>query len=255
MTPYEQIAELMDTTNNSVVNIDDISIEFILSIFKSYSDKKKAKDIKTAICAQLYPDSLLAGPEVDEIVDRILREDKKLGDESWLTYSKGYYSKRKRKSTPTEVPMQISEYTGRGGECAVMSELLFHNYNVNRMMIDEGVDLVAVKDNIYYYIQVKTVSMKDGKINAQINIENFDKFIGNQMRYVIVARCKDKDGQKNIFFTFTQQEISKGIYDRCVKRGERSVSIKIKFHERSGEPFLYDEKETSAKWNMNRFEL
>ena len=122
-------------------------------------------------------------------------------------------------------------------------------------MIDEGVDLVAVKDNIYYYIQVKTVAVRDGRINAQINVENFDKFIGNQMRYVIVARCKDKNGQKNIFFTFTQQEISKAIYDRCVKRGERTVSIKIKFHERSGEPILYDEKETSASWNMNRFEL
>lgn len=245
----------MDEIQNIISNIDSISIESILNTFKNYSEKKKAKDIKAAICVQLYPDNLLAEPEVDEAVDKILREDKRLGDESWLTYSKGYYSKRKRKSTPTEVPLQISEYTGRGGECAVMSELLFHNYNVNRMMIDEGVDLVAVKDNIYYYIQVKTVAMKDSKINAQINIENFDKFIGNQMRYVIVARCKDKDGQKNIFFTFTQQEISKGIYDRCVKRGERTVSIKIKFHERSGEPILYDEKETSAKWNMNRFEL
>ncbi|MBD5219511.1 MAG: hypothetical protein HDS72_04610 [Bacteroidales bacterium] len=245
----------MDNKNNTIENFEEISIELIFDIFKNYSDKKKAKEIKAALCAQLYPDSLLARPEVDEAVDRVLREDKKLGDESWLTYSKGYYSKRKKKSAPAEVPMQISEYTGRGGECAVMSELLFHNYNVNRMMIDEGVDLVAVKDNIYYYIQVKTVTMKDGKINAQINIENFDKFIGNQMRYVVVARCKDKDGQKNIFFTFTQQEISKGIYDRCVKRGERTVSIKIKFHERTGEPILYDEKETSAKWNMNRFEL
>lgn len=241
--------------NNSIVNPDNISIETILNTFKSYSDKKKAKDIKSSVCAFLYPDNLLAAPEVDEAIDRVLKEDKKLGDESWLTYSKGYYSKRKRKPSPSEVPMQISEYTGRGGECAVMSELLFHQYNVNRMMIDEGVDLVAVKDNIYYYIQVKTVAMKDGKINAQINIENFDKFIGNQMRYVIVARCKDKDGQKNIFFTFTQQEISKGIYDRCVKRGERTVSIKIKFHDRSGDPILYDEKETSAKWNMNNFDL
>lgn len=245
----------MDDINNADINANDISIDLVLNVFKNYSDKKKAKDIKSSVYTLICPDDLLANPEIDEAVDRILREDKKLGDESWLTYSKGYYSKRKRKAPPTDAPMQISEYTGRGGECAVMSELLFHNYNVNRMMIDEGVDLVAVKDNIYYYIQVKTVAMREGKINAQINIENFDKFIGNQMRYVIVARCKDKDGHKNIFFTFTQQEISKGIYDRYVKRGERTVSIKIKFHERSGEPIMYDEKETSAKWNMNRFEL
>ncbi|MGM9864054.1 MAG: hypothetical protein ACI305_07330 [Lepagella sp.] len=233
----------------------DINIELIVSLFKSFSDKKRAKEIKNMVCAMLYPNDLLAIPKVEEAVDHILLEDKKLAEESWLTYSRGFYSKRKNKRGPGGQPLQLSEYTGRGGECAVMSELLFNNYNVNRMMIDEGVDLVAVKDNIYYYIQVKTVAVKDGRINAQINIENFDKFIGNQMRYVIVARCKDKNGQKNIFFTFTQQEISKAIYDHCVKRGERTVSIKIKFHERSGEPILYDDKETSASWNMNRFEL
>lgn len=233
----------------------DINIELIVSLFKSFSDKKRAKEIKNMVCAMLYPNDLLAIPKVEEAVDHLLQEDRTLGEESWLSYSRGFYSKRKKKRAPGDQPLQLSDYTGRGGECAVMSELLFNNYNVNRMMIDEGVDLVAVKDNIYYYIQVKTVAVRDGRINAQINIENFDKFIGNQMRYVIVARCKDKNGQKNIFFTFTQQEISKAIYDRCVKRGERTVSIKIKFHERSGEPILYDEKETSASWNMNRFEL
>ena len=159
MTPYNQIKQsqaMDDNLNSSIVNTEDISIGTILRTFKSYSERKRAKDIKTAVCVQLYPDSLLAKPEVDDAIDRILRDDKRLGDESWLTYSKGYYSKRKRKLHPIDVPMQISEYTGRGGECAVMSELLFHSYNVNRMMIDEGVDLVAVKDNIYYYIQVKT---------------------------------------------------------------------------------------------------
>lgn len=233
----------------------EITIEDVVAVFKNYSDRKKLKEIKTAVNTLLRPDDLLAQPDIDDRVELLVREDKKLGDESWLTYSKGYYAKRKKKQLAGDAPMQISEYTGRGGECAVMSELLFHNYNVNRMMIDEGVDLVAVKDNIYYYIQVKTVAMKEGKINAQISIENFDKFIGNQMRYVIVARCKEKNLVNNIFFTFTQQEISKGIYDRCIKRGERTVSIKIKFHERSGDPIMYDERETSVKWNMNRFEL
>lgn len=235
--------------------IPTITINDIIPLFKNYTEKKKAKAIKDELTASRFHDNVFTPMDVGAEIDKILRDDKKLGNESLLIYSKGYYSKRKRKNAPEGVPLQISEYTGRGGECAVMSELLFHNYNVNRMMIDDGVDLVAVKDNIYYYIQVKTVGMKDGKINAQINIENFDKFIGNQMRYIIVARCKDGENVKNIFFTFTQQEISKGIYDRCVKRGERSVSIKIKFHEMTREPFLYDEKETSAKWNMNRFEL
>lgn len=233
----------------------EVTMDLILSVFKNYSDKKKMKEIKSLVNSILKPDDLLSCPDIDDQVERLLKGDRKLEDESWLVYSNGYYSKRKRKHAPGELPMQISEYTGRGGECAVMSELLFNNYNVNRMMIDEGVDLVAVKDNIYYYIQVKTVSVRDNKISTQVSIDNFDKFIGNQMRYIIVARYKDKSGARNLFFTFSQQEISKGIYDRYIKRGERNVVIKIKFHERTGDPILYDEKESSARWNMNRFEL
>ncbi len=237
-------------------SIDNISMDTIVATFKNYSEKKRLKDIISSVMAVTFPDNIMACPEIEDRIRLLVKEDQKRNEESWLTYSKGYYSKRKKKQGLGDSPMQITEYTGRAGECAVMSELMFNHYNVNRMMIDEGVDIVAVKDNIYYYIQVKTVAVKDGRINAQVSIDNFDKYIGAQMRYIIVARTKDGQGTpKNVFFTFSQQEITKGIFDRCIKRGDKVVSIKIKFHERSGEPLLYDEKEVSAKWNMNRFDL
>lgn len=116
----------------------EVTMDMILSVFKKSTDKKKMKDIKSSVNSLLKPEDLLASPEIDDQVEQIIKDDKKMGDESWLTYSKGYYSKRKHRQAPGELPMQISEYTGRGGECAVMSELLFNNYNVNRMMIDEG---------------------------------------------------------------------------------------------------------------------
>ena len=60
----------------------DINIELIVSLFKSFSDKKRAKEIKNMVCAMLYPNDLLAIPKVEEAVDHILLEDKKLAEES-----------------------------------------------------------------------------------------------------------------------------------------------------------------------------
>lgn len=233
-----------------------ISISDILDLFKNFSDKKKAKDIKQNIKLK-YQTQLFCEPEsIDKQIDKILREDKQRGEESELTYKNGLYSKRKRKTPPKDIPFQATEFTGKAGENAVMSELLFRYYNVNRMMVDDGVDIIAVKDNIYYYLQVKTVGIKDGKIYAQISNDNFDKYMGKQMRYFIVARTIDNSGlPKNIFFKFSQEDIDKGIFGRYIKRGEGSVSIKIKFDDKTSNPILYDEKEMDALWHMNNFDL
>lgn len=122
-------------------------------------------------------------------------------------------------------------------------------------MIDEGVDIVAVKNNIYYYIQVKTTVVKNGRIYCQIGNDRFNQYFGAPIRYFVVARYNEKGIDKNIFFMFTSQEIDKARYAQCIKQSETSISIKIRFHEKTGEPILYDTKEMSVGWNMNRFEL
>lgn len=241
----------------------DITIDVILSVFKSFSDKKKLKDIKGEVVNLLKPQDQLIWerqPEIEKVVDDLIKADKKLDRESYLTYSKGFYQKRKGRKLPVDgnddlVLRTPTEYIGRAGECAVMSELMFRGYNANRMMIDEGIDIVAVKGNIYYYVQVKTVSIKDGRIYCQIGMERFDQYIGAQIRYIIVARYKDRNLMRNMFFIFTPREIDKYIHDRCIKRGESTISIKIGFNERSGEPYLYDEKQTDVSYHMNRFDL
>lgn len=242
---------------------NDITIDIILSIFKNYSDKKRLKEIKNAVVNLFTPEGQLLcehQPEIEKKVDDLIKIDRKLDKESFLVYSKGFYQKRKGKTLPGGGEEVLSsylntEYVGRAGECAVMSELMFRGYNANRMMIDEGIDIVAVKDNIYYYVQVKTVSIKNGRIYCQIGIERFDQYIGSQIRYVIVARYKNKECPTNMFFIFTPREIDKYIHDRCIKRGENSISIKIGFNERSGEPYLYDEKQIDVSYHMNRFDL
>jgi len=85
-------------------------------------------------------------------------------------------------------PKKDNLFVGKAGECAVMSELLFRGYNVNQMMVDDGVDIVASMKNIFYYIQVKTTHTdSNNKIYSAIKTDRFDSQIGNQIRYIIVS--------------------------------------------------------------------
>ena len=91
------------------------------------------------------------------------------------------------------------------------------------MIVDEGVDLVAVKENIYYYVQVKTTSVKNGRIICSIDKLRHNQYIGKQMRYIIVARTKDTaDTDKNIFFLLPLRNRRVHSSEMCQCRGKRS---------------------------------
>lgn len=235
-----------------------VTIELIVSLFKNYSDKKTLKDIKQGVFSVIYPDSLIVTQEetdaLSKEVDAVLKEDKKLENESLLEYKNRKYQKRRGRRAPASgeiSPTLPTQYIGTAGECAVMSELMFRGYNANRMMIDEGVDIVATKDNLYYYIQVKTVALKEGRVYCQIPRYRFDQYVSNQIRYIIVARTDNK----NMYFMFDPKEIEKGIYGRYINATDDVIYIKIKFHPISGTPYLYDEKELDASYNMDNFKL
>lgn len=88
-------------------------------------------------------------------------------------------------------PPQVStDFLGKAGEHAVMSELLFWGYNVSMMTVDQGIDLVASKDNKYHHVQVKTTSPSDGSetFSFQIKQKSFDANHGSNMWYVFVMR-------------------------------------------------------------------
>ena len=233
-----------------------VTIELIVSLFKNYNDKKTLKDIKQGVFSIIYPDALMVTPEESDALSkeivRVLSEDKKMEHESFLEYKNKKYQKRKNKKPITGEDLRLpTQYIGTAGECAVMSELMFRGYNANRMMIDEGIDIVATKDNLYYYIQVKTVALREGRIHCQIPRYRFDQYVSNQIRYIIVARASDG----NLYYTLTPRDIEMGLSGGYIKASEDTIHIKIKFHPRSGEPFLYDEKEHEARFYANNFRL
>ena len=87
------------------------------------------------------------------------------------------------------VPEVSSNFMGKAGEHAVMSELLFWGYNASLMSVDEGIDIVASKNNKYFHIQVKASSERaGGAFSFQIKRKAFELNQSAQTFYVFVIR-------------------------------------------------------------------
>jgi len=181
----------------------------------------------------------------------------------------GYYKIRNRgpqppppprpQQSPDEEGEEITHNTqffGKAGEYAVMAELLFRDFNANNMTVDEGIDIIASKGNNFYFVQVKTTTLKPNKSAiVQIQQKNFDKFINQQMRYVIVV--KHEKGMR--FFTLSNGAIEQLRYYRALSISEKTgnISIKIQFDDKMQCPVFYDRSEADASYyeGFKRMEL
>lgn len=109
-------------------------------------------------------------------------------------YKRGWYRIKLDKAGPVGkqiVPPDNSDkaFVGKGGEFAVMSELLFWGYNASSMSVDSGIDIVASKGNKYFHIQVKTAVERDeGKFHFSIKNSSFVTHHGSETFYVFVLR-------------------------------------------------------------------
>lgn len=108
-------------------------------------------------------------------------------------FKKGWY-RVKIEHTPTPgtqiVPPQTDKaFTGMAGEYAVMSELLFWEFNASVMAVDDGIDVVASKNNKYFHVQVKTAAEQDGgRFTFTIKHNSFKAHDSATMFYVFVLR-------------------------------------------------------------------
>jgi hypothetical protein len=103
-------------------------------------------------------------------------------------FRKGYYRLKKKPiigPKPTPAPKVSSLFTGKAGEAAVISELLFYGYNVSAMTVDEGIDLIAEKQNNYFHIQVKTANPSEsGAFGFKIKKSSFKAKNAAQTFYI-----------------------------------------------------------------------
>lgn len=77
-------------------------------------------------------------------------------------------------------------FTGKGGEHLVCSELLFRGFNASIMSVDVGMDIVAVKENQLFGIQVKTS-----------NLNRFDTYV-----FDIRKVSFERHSNGNVFYIF-----------------------------------------------------
>ncbi len=78
----------------------------------------------------------------------------------------GWFRLRQEKTQKPErmiiPPSTGRAFTGKAGEYAVMAELLFFEFNPSIMAVDDGIDIIASKNNKYFHIQVKTSVEQEG---------------------------------------------------------------------------------------------
>lgn len=169
------------------------------------------------------------------------------------------------KITPTNQPSStmgngaaqskmMTTFIGKAGECAVMSELLWRDYNVNTFLVDDGVDVVASKNNMFYLLQIKTTVLSGDKVSIRLNKVRFATFVGFNIRYVIVVRSCINNIDTNLFFIFNTNDIDRFEAQKRIKTpADGFINIKIKFV--NNIPYIYDVEEEDISFYMNKWVL
>ena len=144
-------------------------IEKIKDVMSEHTGAAHVDVIANMLIAR-FPNIQIEPEKLPDKISAILSSDvRKIGAKSSFSKIKnkkggmkrGYYRLKRKpnvKPAPTLSPTVTPQYTGKAGETAVISELLFYGFNASGMAIDDGIDVIAGKDNKYFHIQVKTAN-------------------------------------------------------------------------------------------------
>lgn len=136
-------------------------------------------------------------------------------------------------------------FIGRAGEYAVMSELLFRGYNANEMSVDDGIDIIASKNNVVYYIQVKTAVLQPN-MTVQvpgIKKKGYDSYINTNMRYIVCVRSAGNDNIENkSYVVFNNKDLDWLRSYKCLRETDDDFYIKLRFSD--GKIFAYNGDES-----------
>lgn len=123
-------------------------------------------------------------------------------------------------------PVQAdSIYFGKFGEYAVISELLYWGFNASPMTVDRGVDVVAEKNNKYFYIQVKAGYESDYSWKFTIKRSSYDANHSSMMNYIFVLRSSAE--AKNTFIVIPSTHIDTLIKSKSIKSESSALSLRI----------------------------
>ena len=143
-----------------------------------------------------------------------------------------------------------TQYIGKAGEHLVASELLFRGFNASIMSVDEGMDIVATKDNCLYNIQVKTSN--ENKFNSyvsDIRISSFDKHNQYNNFYIFVLKGKDTS-----FLILPFSEVEKNNSQKNILVVNNNTRYRINIRIRDGKLYLGN-RENDMSYFMNNWAL
>lgn len=256
MTLHEAVDTIfqMKVEDRTELHYGEVAVAVTLHINEFIG--KSPDDLKDEILKYLYNSAtkIKRGKRVENREGKYQRVSNGHGG-----FRQGVYRIRKRRSTPTvklkyliqESKLKGSDnpvFIGSAGEMAVSSELLFCEYNVSRMAVDDGVDIVATKNDTTYYIQVKTVNITDAnKTSFKVSISNgsFARYNNHKCYYVVVVR-----GDKNYFLVFTADDIKRMQDNGNIKSGVGSITLNFK---QNGDNHIYIRNE-NVDYALNSFE-
>lgn len=244
----------------------------IKSLAEKYYDRKSfsASDIVARYIEEKYGNTEdgIFTETVDDTklkadVSRILNGDIKSSDAATRVFRNGknkagktvktLYSlvKKTIPSSPSDSSAVNTLYLGKAGEYAVMSELLLRGYNANSMTIDDGIDVVASKDNIIYYYQVKTTNLDEKGCAYPPGIKKggYDNYIQTNMRYVFAIRTS----KGIVFLVFGNGDIYNLKYMKCLREDLDCIYLKFRFND-DGSIVAYHEGNTiDVSWSIDKF--
>lgn len=238
-------------------------IEQIKEVMKESRKEMHVDQIAEAIVAK-YPHTQQHLDVLSKKISSILSKDiDKYKTKSEFTKPKnskgaprrGIYRLKIKKVVPDIVPPPPTVnalYTGKAGEFAVMAELLFFGFNTSYMAVDDGIDLVAAKDNKYFHIQVKTanISESNNQYRFTINQRSYDSKDASSTFYIFVLRSCNGPSYVNNYIILPNSDISRLLESGTITQAAK-LSIRIE-RDKNGK-YLLNSKET-VNYALNRFD-
>ncbi len=150
-----------------------------------------------------------------------------------------------RKVTEKQEFFGKGRYWGEAAEYHVTAELLYRGFQAGNIPVDEGLDILAVKDNNTFYFQVKHKDLSNSQA-IKITKSSFEKTGRGNVYYVFVLLSNEKRDFLIIPFHIVNDWIREAIAEAT----EDGYLIYIKVRE--GKYFI---KEKGLDYYLNNWEL
>jgi len=143
-------------------------------------------------------------------------------------------------------------YIGKAGEHAVLSELLFRGFNASLMSVDVGIDVLAIKENKTFNIQVKTrnISKTHHAFFFNLRIASYERHNNGGTFYIFVLR----EHAKLDYLILPLNEIEKSIEQEFIHTVGKGKIYRITVRKQADKVYI-GRKENDVSYYLNKWEV